>query len=92
MTVYCQRYILAADDCSYTGGERMVFASMDPSNGNLYWSKWINDPNIVRFLEDEDVHDFLMMNRDKLLNNLSIQNTRVLDIEPRVISNIWVYH
>lgn len=87
--VYCQRYILAADDCSYTGGERVVFASMDPSDGNLYWSKWINDPNIVRFLEDEDAHDFLKMYKDKLLNNLSIQNTRVLDIEPRVVSNIW---
>lgn len=87
--VYCQRYILAADDCSYTDGERMVFVSMDPSNGGLYWSKWINDPNTVRFLEDEDAHDFLKMYKDKLLNKLSIQNTRVLDIEPQVVSNIW---
>ena len=88
--VYCQRYILAADDCSYEGGERAVFASMDPSNGNLYWSEWINNPHIVRFFEDEDALDFLKMHKGKLLNNLSIQNTRVLDIEPRTVMNVWV--
>ena len=66
-----------------------VFAALEPTCGVPYWASVFPFVEVKKFETTDDAFDFLKKYGDRLVKNPSIENIRVMDREPRVVSGIF---